>query len=991
MGSALVANQIWFNFTASVKSVNASQNMSNKKESPLSGGYFSQGWEVKLILVLAILFMGMGTVYWYFKPAFEPGKALMQSDIVQGTAMSKEIVDFRKAHDGEEPLWTNRMFGGMPAYQISTAYHGNLVGKLDSILRMDFLFPYPVGVMFLLFVGMFILLSALKIEPVTAGMGAMAFLLSSYFFIALEAGHNSKLNALAYIPMLLAGIVLTYRGRFWLGGAMTALFLSLSIHTNHIQMTYYGMFIIVAAVLSIVGSSFWWPNRVAMFALLLAIPACWFLGLPSGVWKGFAVTALLVPLVSEFFIQARAGSFKGGIWAYIKGSTQLSPNARGFRNVLLASLVFAAAGALAIGPNVGRIRTNQDYVAETMRGGVVLKRNLAESDAGDGLTPQYAYQWSYGVGESFTLINPYYYGGASSIDLGKDSKTFDVLKNTLGQQAADVLSANWPTYLGNQPFTSGPVFVGSIICFLFILGLIVVPDRYRWWLLAATILGIVLSWGRNYQWFSDLFFYNMPLYNKFRAVSSMLVIAQTTMPILAALAAAFYIANPNKRSPQEQLIRLGIGTGVTLLILVALLFAAPGTNYALPGDGDSAQIASLLTRVGLKNPDPGLIAQLKDATIDDRAALSKSWTLAAMLFTVLSAGVLFVVDRFIRPMLPEKGQLRYAQAIAGGALLILVMIEMIPLDKRYLNESAFVPKSRLLEPFTLTAADNSILADKDPNFRVINLTKDPWSDAMTSYHHKNIGGYHPAKFRRYNDLITHHFGDEIRTLSQAFGAPDSLRQQAVMAAMAKLPTLNMLNCKYFIINPGGPALQNPARNGNAWIVGSAQIAAAASAAETDADVAIDMLRTVDLKRVAVVEKEFEDKLKGFTPQYDSLALIQLTSYQPNALSYQYSAPSGKEQLVVFSEIYFGKGWNAYIDKQPADHFRCDYVLRGMRVPGGTHTIEFKFEPAAYKEGEAMGYTFSFILLACIAGALFLDYRQQTKRAADAAEEESDLI
>jgi hypothetical protein len=965
--------------------------MSTQKESPFATGYFSQGWETKLILALVMLFLGMATVYWYFKPAYEPNKVLMQSDILQGTAMSKEIVDFRKATKGEEPLWTNRMFGGMPAYQISTTYKGNLIGRLDSVLRLDFLFPYPIGVMFLLFLGMFILLSVLKVEPVTAAMGSMAFLMSSYFFIALEAGHNSKLNALAYVPMLLSGVILTYRGRFFLGGAMTALFLSLSIHTNHVQMTYYGMFIVIAAVISIVASAFWWPNRVAMLALLLAIPACWRLDLPSGVWKGFAVTALLAPLVSEFFIQGRSGTFKNGIWSFIKGTGALDEKASKFRNVLLASVVFAVAGVLAIGPNAGRIWTNQDYVKDTMRGGVVLKRNLQGSNT-DGLNPEYAYQWSYGRAESFTLINPYYYGGASSMNIGKDSETYDVLKTSLGPQAADALTANWPTYLGDQPFTSGPVFVGSVVCFLFILGLVVVPDRYRWWLLVPTILGIMLSWGRNYQAFSDLFFYHAPLYNKFRAVSSMLVIAEITMPVLATLAAVFYIKNPSKRSPKEQLVRLGIATGVTLLLLLVLVVAAPGTGgYALPEGEDAATISRLLARVGLKNPDAGLIAQLTEATIDDRAAFSNSWNYAAMLFTLLSAGLLFVADRYIRPMLPKAGQMRYLQGIVGAGLLVLVLVEMIPLNKRYLSEDNFVPKSDMLRPFTLTAADNSILADKDPDFRVINLTKDPWSDAMTSYYHKNIGGYHPAKFRRYNDLITHTFTKEIQALSSAFGVQGPERMAAVDAEMKKLSTLNMLNCKYFIINPSGPALPNPYRRGNAWVVEKAQVATASSSAETDADVALDLLSTADLGKTMIVEKEFEDKLQGFAPNLDTLANVLLLSYQPNALSYKFSAPSGKEQLVVFSEIYYGNGWNAYIDNQPAPHFRCNYVLRGMRVPGGNHTIDFKFEPVAYAQGEALGYSLSILLLLVIAGAVFLDFRQQSKRVPGASDEESELI
>lgn len=968
-----------------IRSANQKFNMSKKQDSPsLTGGYFAKGWEIKAVLIAVMLMIGAGTVYWFLKPATEPNMVLNQDDILQGIGMSKEIADFRKSHKGEEPLWTSRIFSGMPAYQVSTYYHGNLMSHVEKVLRLDFILPHPLGQMFLLFLGMFILLSVLRVDPITAGMGSMAFLLSSYFFIILDAGHNSKVNAIAYVPMILSGFILAYRGRFFMGGALTALFMALAINANHVQITYYGMFIIVAVVLSAIGSALRWPNRIALFALLLAIPIMWALKLPGIVWKTCAVLAVIGPLVSELFMQISGGALKGGLMGFLKGR-DLAPSASAYRTAVLASLTVLLAGVAAIGPNSGRLWTNQDYLPETMRGGPVLKRVQIDGDSqNDGLTKAYAYRWSYGKAETFTLINPYYQGDAYYANVGKDSETHDIISRVYGQQAADVMVENWPLYFGPQPPTSGPVFVGAIIFFLSLLGLLVVPDRYRWWLLAPTILGIMLSWGRFYQPFSDLFFDNLPLYNKFRAVSMMLVIAEITMPILATLAVVWFISNPNKRSDKDQFIRLGIAGGATLLLFVFLLAVAPGTNdFALPSGADSQRIGGMLQRYGIK-PDPGLVGQLTAALADDREAMFNSGMYRGMLFVLLAGGILFAVYRFARPAFEKPEQKLYPQAIAGLGLFVLVMLEMVPINKRYINENDFVPRQEFMRPFNPSKADNSILADPDPNYRVLNMASDTWNDAITCYHHKSIGGYNAAKLRRYQDLISLHLDAEMSSVQAAMsgGGDNQEIVTRINAALASSPVLNMLNCKYLIYNPEAPGFPNSYRYGNAWVVQNAQIAAASSAAENDADVAIEMLGKVNLRNTMVVEKEFESQLQGFTPSLDTNASVTLTSFQANAVSYKFNAPSGKEQLVVFSEIYFnsGKGWQAYLDGKAVEHFRCDYILRGMRVPGGTHTIEFKFEPKSYAQGESLGYALSFVLFALIGGLVYLDYRTRSKNA-----------
>lgn len=942
---------------------------------------------MKLVLFLAMLAIGLGTIVTLLKPALKPNTVLMQSDILQGIGMSKEINDHRKTY-GEEPLWTSRLFGGMPAYQVNTLYEGNLFRQVDKILKLEFLVPPVIGTMFLLFLGMFILLVCMKVDPFTSAMGAMAFMMGSYLYTLLEAGHNSKINTLAYVPMTLAGISLIYRGRFLLGGALMAFFTALSINANHIQTTYYGMFILGLAVISALATGYSLVPRIIFLSLLVSILVSWMMGLGKSLWLTTAALAVFVPLVMEGLQRTKDGLWSNGFVGFLKGKGLNAANQR-FRNAVLGSLVVLVAAAAAAGPNTARLLTNQEYVSETMRGGVVLKRNQPESEGnGNGLTKEYAYQWSNGVAETFTLFNPYYMGDKSSANVGKDSKTYDILQRSFGQQGADILSENWPTYFGALPFTSGPNWVGSIVCFLFILGLFVAPNKYRWYLLAATIFGVMLSWGKNFQWFSDLFFDNLPLYNKFRAVSTMSMIAEVTMPVLAALGVSWFIRNPHKKTPKQQATTLLAATGTTLLILFALWVGAPGTN-GFKTDRDAAKITGILGQAGVSNPPQALVSQLQEALVDDRASMFTGGIMSGMLFTLLGAGLLFLSDRVVRKSLSGPYAQMTLQAVVGLGLLGLVMVEMIPVTKRYVDEKSFVPKQEFLSSFNPTAADNFILADKDPNFRVLNLTRDPWNDAVSCYHHKMIGGYHPAKFRRYNDLIQYHYSKETQAIISALssGGPEAMNK--LMAALQTSPVLRMANCKYIIYNSNAQPIENPFRMGNAWVVRDLTVAEAKNDAETEADVAIEALAKVDISKTMVVEKASSQSLQGFVSGFDSTASVKLLSFAPNALSYEFNSSNGKEQLVVFSEVYYnsGKGWQAYLDGKPVDHFRCNYVLRGMKVPSGKHQIEFKFEPASFRTGYTIDLALSSTLLLIIAGLIFLDLKVRSKDGAEDSDSE----
>ncbi len=780
--------------------------------------------------LIAIIFFMVITLI-YFSPILE-GKKIKQSDIVHFKGMSKEIVDYRDS-TGDEPLWTNSMFGGMPAYQISTHYKGAYLKSIDRIITLGL--PHPARLVFLYFLGFFILLLILRVNPWLSVLGAVGFALSSYFFIIIEAGHNSKAHAIGYMAPVLGGIILAYRGKYLWGAALTALFLGLELSANHLQITYYLLIIVV-----IFG-------------------------------------------IAQFIDSLR--------------KKELPHFAK-------ASAVLVIAALLAVAANISNIWATWEYGKYTIRG----KSELAteKENRTSGLDIDYATQWSYGIAETFTLLVPDFMGGASGKAPTEDSQTFEELKSVLPLQQAKGYLNYFSMYWGQQPFTSGPVYAGSIMSFLFILGLFVVKGKYKWWLLTATVLSIMLAWGKNFMPLTEFFLHYVPGYNKFRAVSMTLVIADLTIPLLGILA----LHELSKKDVERKVAIKNLGMALAVaagLLLFMMAFAGSFFNFSSPSD------ARLI--------ESGMPKNLIDALEADRLSLLRTETFRSLIFIVLAAAAIWA-------LLAQKLKKEYLYI----GLIVLVMADMWTVNKRYLNSENFESARKVENPFTATAADQQILQDKDPNFRVLNTSVNTFNDASTSYYHKSIGGYHGAKLRRYQELIDFHISRN------------------------NIDVLNMLNTKYFIV-PGAnnqPQAQlNPDALGNAWIVDSYRLA-------ENADEEITALNDFDPASEAIIDQRYSEMLQGYTPGKAPAASIKLTSYKPNELSYDFT--STKDELVVFSEIYYDKGWKAFVDGEPMPYFRTNYVLRGMIVPAGRHEIVWKFEPAVYYTGGTITAIASIIIL-----------------------------
>ncbi len=790
----------------------------------------------------------------YFSPLVE-GKKLKQADVSNYKGMSKEIQDYRAANPGEEPLWTNSMFSGMPAYQISVLYPGNLVKNLTKLF--SFGTPHPSSIILLCFLGFYFLLIVLRIEPLLAVIGAIAFGLSSYFLILIEAGHNPKGYAIAYMAPVVAGIILCYRDKLLLGAVITAFALALELSANHLQITYYLMLCVGVLV--------------------------------------------LVELIDAIRSKTLPHFFK-------------------------ASLLLLAAALLAIGPNITNLWVTADYGKYTTRGTSDLTHD--KDNKTSGLDKDYATAWSYGQGESFSLLIPNFNGGASGA-IGDNKKALENVDPEFRQYIANVDS-----YFGNQPFTSGPVYAGAIICFLFVLGLFIVNNSMRWWLLAATLFSIVLAWGKNFMPLTEFFLDHFPGYNKFRAVSMILVIAEFCIPLLAILAVKEIIDNPQvlKEKRKQFYIAFGLTGGLSLLF-----YLMPDMFMDFFKNGEYNEISAQLKKSQL---GPDQISIFLSGVEEARRSIFTSDAMRSFLFILIAAGTLFYYS--IK---------NFNKNILVAVLGLLIVIDMWVVDKRYLNKENFVSKSLVEEPFEMTTANQQIAADKDPNFRVFNTTVSTFNDASTSYYHKSIGGYHGAKLKRYQELIE------------------------MQISKNNMEVLNMLNTKYFIVADEQKlpvAQRNPVACGNAWFVPSYKIVA-------NPDSEIAGLTNLKPKEFILIDKKYQDKISGFNPAFDSTAFIKLNSYQPNHLIYESSAKS--EQLAVFSEIYYPDGWTAYVDGKESPYFGCNYVLRAMRVPAGTHKIEFKFEPKAYATGEKIALASSIFLYLILAGVLFAEFRKKTNQAA----------
>ncbi len=794
--------------------------------------------------------------YVYMFPVLE-GKTIEMDDIQHFKGMSKELTDYRE-ETGDEAIWTNSMFGGMPGYLISVIYPGNLTRYVHVSFRNLF---ESVSFLILYLIGFYILLISLKFNRWLCIAGAIAFAFSSYFIIIIGAGHTSKANAIAYLAPVLAGVLLTFRGKYVAGSLLFAVAFSLELFAGHLQITYYGFLII------------------ALYGITELV---------------FVIRKKILPSFFKAFL------------------------------FLLAGVI------IAVGMNFSRLYTTWKYSKHSIRGASEL--TTQRENRTSGLDKDYVVQWSYGIDETLTLLIPNYKGGGSQINPGTESESFRALRDNRIQNPRQMVQAV-SMYHGDQPGTSGPVYVGSIIVFLFVLGLFIVKGVYKWWLLAATILSIVLSWGGNIMWLTSFLLDYLPLYNKFRAPSMTLVIAQFAMPLLGFLA----LNNIITGMADKKIWLNGMKWAVIITGGLSLLFALlPGISGNFTNATDA-----------LRYPD-----WLIDSMVADRRNMLRSDAFRSFLFISFAAIALY---------LWQIKKLKTTPFIA--VLGVLILIDLWAVDKRYLNNDNFVPKRQVENPFNATPADQAILQDKDLYFRVLPLPN-PFQDARASYFHKNVGGYHAAKLRRYQEMIDNHLQPEIQQMIS--GLQNGTRIDSVFM---QLPALNMLNTRYIIFDLNQAPLQNPMPLGNAWFVSEVKLA-------KTADEEVAAIKGLDPSETAVVHDQFASHVQGKTFKKDKNGHIRLTEYEPNYLKYEMKA--GSEQLVVFSDIYYEDGWNASVNGEPVSHFRANYVLRAMAIPAGEHTIEFRFHPKSYYNGNKVSLASSILLLLAIAGYFVMESRKRKR-------------
>jgi len=808
-------------------------------------------------LIAIVLFAVLSIVY--FSPLLE-GKKMVQGDIARFKGMAKEIQDHRES-TGEEALWTGGMFSGMPAYMTSVKFKGNQMSTIDKILQLGL--PHPANYVFLYFLGFFILLLAMRLNPWISLVGALAFALSSYNFIIIEAGHNTKAHAIAYMAPVVAGIILAYRGKYLIGAAITGLFLALELRANHLQMTYYLLMIVIVY----------------------------------------------------------------GIYELVEAIRQ-----KRYKEFLTATGVLVLVALLAAGTHFANLSIASHYAKFSTRGKSELTLNAENKTS--GLDKDYITDWSYGVGESFTLLIPNFAGGVTGGEMDEESQVYKtMIENGVPVNQAKQAIKQMPTYWGPQPFTSGPVYVGSIVFFLFILGLFVVKGRWKWWLLTITILSLFLAWGRNFMWFTDFFLDYVPGYNKFRAVSMTLVIAEFAIPLLGILALAEVLKKEIDKNTIYKYLQYTVYIVGGILLLFILL---PGMFLEFTGPAD-AQL-----------PD-WLIGPMRE----DRKSMLRMDALRSLVFILIGAAAIWAV-------INKKLKMTYGLLIIG----FFIVVDMWMIDRRYVSNDNFERKNLVEKPYKTFKADQFILSDPDPHYRVLNLTTNPFKDARTSYYHHSIGGYHGAKLGRYQELIESHLFTEIQRIQGAFN--EQATMESINRALAGLPVLNMLDARYMIIDLNSQPLRNSFALGNAWFVEEIHMV-------EDANQEIAELGDYDPALIAIVDKRFDDYIDQSAYSPDSIANISLISYLPNHMVYESSA--GSDQFCVFSEIYYKDGWNAYIDGELMPHIRVNYVLRGMKIPSGNHMVEFKFEPTIYKRGEAVSLASSILLILLVLGIFVYEGRK----------------
>ena len=789
-----------------------------------------------------------------------------------------------KEQTGETTRWTNSVFGGMPTYQIAPSYDSTR--PLTWVQKAYRLFlPEYVYLLFILMLGFYILLRAFGLPAWYAGLGGLLWAFSSYFCILISAGHIWKFITLAYVPPTIAGLVLAYRGRLLWGGVVTALFTAMQIASNHLQMSYYFGFVML-----------------------------------------FVVVAYLVEAHRNHTM----------------------------KQFLRATAVVVIAGLVGVCINLSNLYHTYSYSKESMRGQSELVQQPAAGGSQQangstgGLSRSYITQWSYGIGETWTLLVPNYKGGSSSHSL---------TESPTAMAKADPAYAQWGIYqmgqyFGEQPGTSGPVYVGAFVLLLFVMGCFLIKGPMKWALLGATLFSILLSWGKNFMPLTDFFIDYVPMYNKFRAVSSILVIAEFTIPLLAILTLKQLLDEPKLLKSNRPALYAGLGVAIVAL----LLSIAPGLlgNSYVP----SAEIQMLQKAVEQQQISSSEMVGIVASLGNMRAALVSSDALRSFIICAIGLSLL---------LLYATGKMRAQLTLCG--LTLLCLVDLWGVNKRYLNDDQFMTRSVRTESFQKTPTDEAILADTALDFRVLNLASNTFNENNTSYWHKSIGGYHPAKLGRYNELINRHIDPEMQAaqyaIYQAKGDMDSVNY-------ALFPVLNMLNTRYFILpidRQGGTApLLNPYACGNAWFVEQVRYVA-------NANEELDALADFDPLSTAVTDQRFKQTLQGATLlQTSPQARITLNSYAPNHLVYETVNPH--DGVALFSEIYYPHGWQVTIDGQPTTLARANYVLRALYLQAGKHTVEMCFDPQSLHTTEGIAYAATGLLFVGFLLALGLGMRHK---------------
>ena len=818
-------------------------------------------------LLAVLLFVVLA--FAYFFPADIEGRILFRHDASAGRGAGQEGIEYLQK-TGERTRWTNALFGGMPTYQTSPSYHST--DKLGQAIKAWHLWlPENVWYVFAYLLGFYLLLRAFDFRQHLAALGSILWAFSTYFLIIIAAGHIWKVWALAYLPPMIAGLVLAYRGKYLWGFIVTAIFTAFEINANHVQMTYYYGFIIV-----------------------------------------FLVIAWLVE----------------------------AARARQMARWVKATGVSLAAVAIGVCLNLSNLYHTWQYGQESMRGKSELVKQNSANQTNSGLDRDYITQWSYGIGETWTLLVPNTKGGAS-VPLSRNETAMEKADNnflTLYDQIGQ--------YWGEQPGTSGPVYVGAFVVFLFILGLFIVKGPVKWALVAATMLSIMLSWGKNFMGLTDFFIDYVPMYAKFRTVASILVIAEFTIPLLAMLALKKFLEEPEQMKPRMKYV------GISFLLTggIAMLFSMMPSMFF----SSFISTSELQALQGL----PGEYLQPVMTNLTEmRQHMFTSDALRSFYIILVGTGILLAV---------AYGKLKKEYAVA--IILVLCLVDLWTVNKRYLNDEMFVPESERETPQQMTQTDEQILHDKSLDYRVLNLASNTFNENETSYYHKSIGGYHAAKLRRYQEMIEQYISPEMQQTMQAVAEAGGDMTQVKGDSI--FPVLNMLNTKYFIFPlQGGQTvpLQNPYTYGNAWFVDKIQYV-------QNANEEIDGVGKIDLRHVAVADAKFKEQL-GEAVEQDTASIVIITAYEPNELKYDVN--SGKGGVVVFSEIYY-PGWTATIDGEPAELGRVNYILRALNVKPGKHEVVLSFFPKSVATTETIAYTAYGILILVLLGAAYMEYRRRKK-------------